>query len=101
MVQSTGSDYGNWGFTSQPNVEVRSGPQANAAVVERLGIHFVWVLTDAAAPQQNQDFLRIVTPAGKVGYVKAEEINPIGSDQLCFAKDASGAWKIGGLVGGE
>jgi len=25
----------------------------------------------------------------------------IGSDQLCYGKDASGAWKIVGMIGGE
>jgi hypothetical protein len=43
----------------------------------------------------------IVTPSGKVGFVAAEAINPLGSDQLCFGKDAGGAWKIVGMVGGE
>ena len=36
----------------------------------------------------------------QVGFVAAEAINPLGSDQLCYGKDASGAWKIVGMIGG-
>ena len=28
-------------------------------------------------------------------------INPLGSDQLCCGKDAGGAWKIVGMIGGK
>jgi hypothetical protein len=45
--------------------------------------------------------MRIVTPSGKVGFVAAEAVSPLGSDQLCYGKDASGAWKIVGMIGGE
>ena len=45
--------------------------------------------------------LRIVTPSGKLGYVTADAINPLGSDQLCYAKDAAGAWKIAGFIGDQ
>jgi len=53
------------------------------------------------APNASQDFMRVVAPSGKVGFVAAEAINPLGSDQLCYGKDASGAWKIVGMIGGE
>jgi hypothetical protein len=53
------------------------------------------------APNASQEAMRIVTPAGRVGFVTAESINPLGSDQLCYGKDASGAWKIVGMIGGE
>ena len=35
-----------------------------------------------------------------VGYVPADALSPLGNDQLCYVKDATG-WKIGGFVGGE
>ena len=75
-------------------------PQPNAPVIEKLGMQFVWVMPDTA-PNASQEFMRIVTPSGKVGFVPAEAINPLGSDQLCYGKDASGAWKIVGMIGGE
>ena len=48
-----------------------------------------------------QEFMRVVTPSGKVGFVMAEAINPLGSDQLCYGKDVTGTWKIVGMIGGE
>ena len=82
-----------------PNVEVRGAPQANAPVVEKLGMHFVRVMPDEAAGNQQPPMLRVVTPNGKVGFVSAEAIEPGRRDQICYVKDATG-WKITGLVGG-
>jgi len=44
-------------------------------------------------------FLRVITPAGKMGYVSVDSVAPIGNDQICYVKDANG-WKIGGYIGG-
>lgn len=100
LVETTKTDIGDWGFTSQDGVEVRAAGQQNAPVIDKLGMHFVRVMPDTA-PNASQEFMRIVTPGGKVGFVTAEAINPLGSDQLCFGKDAAGAWKIVGMIGGE
>jgi hypothetical protein len=100
LAETTKTDVGDWGFTSAADVEVRASAQANAEVVEKLGMIFVRVMPDTA-PNASQDFMRIVTPSGKVGFVAAEAINPLGSDQLCYGKDAAGAWKIVGMIGGE
>ena len=74
--------------------------QPNSPVTEKLGMHFVRVMPDTA-PNASQEMMRIVTPSGKVGFVAAEAVSPLGSDQLCYGKDASGAWKIVGMIGGE
>ncbi len=100
LAEATKTDIGDWGFTAQDGVEVRTAAQQNSPVIEKLGMHFVRVFADTA-PNASQEFMRIVTPSGKVGFVAAEAINPLGSDQLCFGKDATGAWKIVGMVGGE
>jgi|RhiMethySRZTD1v2_1073278.scaffolds.fasta_scaffold696753_1 hypothetical protein len=100
LAETTKTDVGDWGFTSAADVEVRAAAQANAPVVEKLGLIFVRVMPDMA-PNASQDFMRVVTPSGKVGFVAAEAINPLGSDQLCYGKDAAGAWKIVGMIGGE
>lgn len=99
LAEATKTDIGDWGFTSADGVEVHASAAQNAPVVEKLGMHFVRVMPDMA-PNASQDFMRIVTPSGKVGFVAAEAINPLGSDQLCYGKDAAGAWKIVGMVGG-
>ncbi len=105
LTKATGTEDSDWGIATQPGVEVRGGPQPNAPVIEKLGMHFVRVMQDTAAPPANPNQapppLRIVTPSGKIGYVPAEAISPLGSDQLCYVKDASGAWKIAGFIGGE
>jgi hypothetical protein len=100
LVESTKTDLGEWGFISTADVEVRQAAQANSPVIEKLGMIFVRVMPDMA-PNASQEFMRIVAPSGKVGFVAAEAINPLGSDQLCYGKDAAGAWKIVGMIGGE
>ena len=100
LVTATKTDIGEWGFTAQENIEVKATAQANAPVIEKIGMIFVRVMPDLA-PNASQEFMRIVAPSGKVGFVPAEAINPLGSDQLCYGKDAAGAWKIVGMIGGE
>ena len=100
LANATKTDIGDWGFTAQDNIEVRATAQPNAPVIDKLGMIFVRVMPDTA-PNASQEFIRIVTPAGKVGFVSAEAINPLGSDQLCYGKDATGTWKIVGMIGGE
>ena len=79
---------------------MKASALANAPAVDKIGMIFVRVMPDTA-PNASQDFMRIVTPSGKVGFVAAETINPLGSDQLCYGKDTTGAWKIVGMIGGE
>jgi hypothetical protein len=100
LAEATKTDVGDWGFTSSDGVEVHATAAQNAPVIEKLGMQFVRVMPDTA-PNASQDFIRIVAPSGKVGFVAAEAINPLGSDQLCYGKDAGGAWKIVGMIGGE
>jgi len=100
LVAATKTDIGEWGFTAEENIEVKASALANAPVIEKIGMIFVRVMPDLA-PNASQEFMRIVTPSGKVGFVPAEAINPLGSDQLCYGKDAAGAWKIVGMIGGE
>jgi hypothetical protein len=100
LVNDTKTDVGDWGFTSAENIEVHASAQANSPVIEKIGMIFIRVMPDTA-PNASQDMMRIVTPSGKVGFVAAEAINPLGSDQICYGKDATGAWKIVGMIGGE
>jgi hypothetical protein len=99
LAETTRTDIGDWGFTATDGVEVHATAAQNAPVIEKLGMQFVRVMPDTA-PNASQDFMRVVAPSGKVGFVAAETINPLGSDQLCYGKDASGAWKIVGMIGG-
>ena len=100
LAQTTDTDPLEWGYPLRPDVDVRETPSATAPAIEKLGMHFVRVMPDTA-PNASQEMMRIVTPSGKVGFVAAEAVSPLGSDQLCYGKDASGAWKIVGMIGGE
>lgn len=98
LLDATGSDIVEWGYPVRDSVEVRDTPQAGAPVSMKLGTYFVRVAPDANAAAAVGALLRIVTPAGKFGYVSIDDIAPLGNDQICYAKDGND-WKIGGYVG--
>jgi hypothetical protein len=101
LAKSTQTDAGEWGYPLTEGVEVRATGNAKAPVSEKLGLHFVRILPDEgnAPPAQNQiPLIRIVTPSGKTGFVSADAVAPLGNDQVCYVKDATG-WKIAGFVG--
>jgi hypothetical protein len=100
LAQTTKTDPSEWGYPMQPGLDVRGGPQPNAPVVEKLGMHFVRVLEDNTPPNEQNPMLRVVTPSGKVGFVPADAIAPLGNDQICYGKEGPG-WKIAGFIGGE
>jgi hypothetical protein len=102
LAKTTGTDPSDWGYPMQPGVEMRAAAQANAPVVEKLGMHFVRVMEDDGPepPAGAMPMLKVVAPSGKVGFVPADALSPLGNDQLCYVKEAAG-WKIAGFVGGE
>jgi len=97
LLKATSTDPGDWGYPVSSDVEVRAQPQANAPVVDKLGLAFVRVMPEGGPNVPT--FLRVVTPAGKAGFVPVDAIAPLGNDQVCYVKDAGG-WKIGGYIGG-
>jgi hypothetical protein len=102
VIKATGTEPGDWGFTTTPNLEARSAGQANAPVVEKLPLMLLRVLVDqppAGAPQNQQaapQFAHVVLPSGKTAFISMDAISPLGFDQICYVKDASG-WKIAGF----
>jgi len=81
--------------------QVEWAPRADAPVTEKLGMVLIRIMPDPkqAAPKPNEvPMVRVVTPSGKVGYISADVLAPLGNDQLCYVKDASG-WKIAGFIG--
>jgi hypothetical protein len=103
LAQQTKTDPSEWAFPYTAGVEVRAEPKADAPVIDKLGLILVRVTIDEsplhAVEGTSADWLRVVAPSGKVGYVPAGTIGALVSDQICYSKDASG-WKIAGLVGG-
>ena len=100
LVNATQSDPSDWGYAVNDGTEVRAEPQPSAPVIEKLGLNLTHVLPDQPAPGGNGPaFLHIATPSGKSGYVAFDALAPLGSDEMCYIKDASG-WKITGYFGG-
>jgi hypothetical protein len=101
ILQATQTEPPDWGYATRDGVEVRAAPKPNAPVIEKLGLTLVRVLPDTGPPEDanQQPFLHIATPSGKAGFVPMDAVAGLGSDQMCYAKDASG-WKITGYFGG-
>jgi hypothetical protein len=100
LANATQTDPSEWGYPAASGVEVRSGPEPNAPVIEKLGLYLVRVYPDdSPASAVQSDALRIVTPSGKLGFIQADVLMPLASDQLCYVKEGT-AWKIAGFLGG-
>lgn len=96
ITEATGTDLSEYGYVTTASAEVRDAPKASAAVVDKLGQILVRLL-----PQERsggEPFFRIVTPAGKIGFVQADAVALLAIDQLCYVKDG-GTWKIAGYAG--
>jgi hypothetical protein len=101
LAKSTGTDPGDWAYPLDTDTEVRAVPKHDAPVQEKLGMHLVRVMVDEKAPQTppgQVPLVKVALPSGKVGYVSADALSPLGNDQVCYVKDASG-WKITGFIG--
>jgi hypothetical protein len=97
LLKTTKTDVSDWGYPVSADVEVHAAPKANTPVVDKLALAFVRIMPEGGP--NVPAFLRIVTPSGKSGFVSVDSIAPLGNDQICYVKDASG-WKIGGYIGG-
>ena len=101
LLKATQTDAFEWGYPNAPQVDVRGSAAPNAPVVEKVGGNLIRILPESNANAQSPPTsLRIVTPAGKTGYVAAESVLPLATDQLCYGKDGSG-WKITGYISGD
>ena len=65
LVKGTDTDVTDWGYPVADGLEVRTSAQANAAVVDKIGMHFVRIMPETASDPPS--YLRIATPAGKTG----------------------------------
>jgi hypothetical protein len=103
LILATKSDPSDWGFAAVPGVEVRAAPKPDAPVLEKLGPVLVRISVDesplAAVQGISSEWLRVVTPSGKLGYVLGTAMIALVGDEMCYLKDASG-WKIAGIVSG-
>ena len=99
VMKANGGNPFEWGYPVRDGIEARETVELNSPLVEKLGMHFVRVvLDDVHPPNSAEPMLRIVTPSGKLAYIPADTLSPLGIDQLCYIK-MDGAWKIMGYVG--
>ena len=101
LGKATQTEPSDWGYPTADGVEVHAAAKPNAPVIEKLGMILVRVLPDTAPPANPNDpvLLHVATPSGTAGYIDAQSLLPLGGDQMCYVKDASG-WKIAGYLGG-
>jgi hypothetical protein len=103
LVDVTRTDGSDWAYTRAPDIPVRAAPRANAAMVEKLGLHFVRLLgfegpvSDIASRAQ---WAKVATPSGKTGFVAPNALLSPTAERLCYFKDTLGEWRIIGYVGG-
>jgi hypothetical protein len=99
LAKATQTDPGDWGYPVKDGVEVRAAAKPDAPVTDKLGLYLVRVYPEdsPAAAVQGPDFIRIVLPSGKTGYVAGDQLLSLGNEQLCYVKEGS-AWKIGGFI---
>ena len=95
LLKDTQTDTAAWGYPYAAGVDVRAAPQGGAPVIDKLGLTFVRVLPEGSV---NPNYMRVLTPAGKVGFITIDALAPVGSDQLCYVKEG-GAWMVGGYLG--
>jgi len=101
LANATHTDAADWVFPLRDGVEVRAEAKQEAPVVDKLGLYLVRALVDESpANAVYASFVKVMLPSGKIGFVPVETVLPIGGEQLCYVKDASG-WKIAGFLGGE
>lgn len=101
LLDATQTDVGSWVYPITTGVELRSAPRADAPVVEKAGRTFIRVVEGDAPPDQAaEEFVRVMLPSGKTGFVNITEIASLGAGQICYVKE-DGAWKIAGVIGGE
>ena len=92
----------DWGYPTTTGIEVRAAPDSSAPAIEKLGLHLVRMLPPEAqgsSSAANADWIRIVTPSGKTGFVPVTAVLPLPADQICYIKEG-GSWRIAGIVGG-
>jgi hypothetical protein len=107
-AKATGTDVGDWGFPIKGSADILTAGKADSPVLEKVGSILIRVMPEeppagaqgGPPPQPGTSYVRVVTPAGKVGYILDENLGSLDLDQLCYSKDASG-WKIVGYAGGD
>jgi hypothetical protein len=99
LAAATQTGASDWAYPIREAVDVRAGAKEDAQIIDKLDLHLVRVLADDSSDAPVTDYTRVLTRAGKTGFVPASVLLPISGEQMCYMKDATG-WKIAGFLGG-
>ena len=104
-VDASRSTAQEWSFVRADKTAVRSAPKDNAAVIDTLGTILVRVLAYQSKEQEAESrraaWVRVATPAGKIGFIAPGALAPLSPERLCYGKDGFGRWRIVGFVSGD
>jgi SH3 domain-containing protein len=78
------------------NVNVRAGPGTDTPILEQLTFDIV-----RTSDQDGGEWVKIVSPSGKEGYVARRYIRSPIDYRAAFVKGAAGAWRMRLLVAGD
>jgi hypothetical protein len=101
LIDVTRTDSIDWAYPRVLDTPVRVAPASNAAVVETVAHHFVRLLGFEGTGADNPivtDWAKVATPSGKTGFVAPNALLSPAAEQLCYAKNTTGAWQIVGYV---
>jgi len=103
LVDDTRSKPRDWVYPRADKIAVHAAPRDNAPVIDTLGLTLVRLLgylaKDNEADTLRAAWARIITPAGKTGFVAPGRLRSLSPERLCYGKDGFGRWRIAGYVG--
>jgi hypothetical protein len=103
LVDDTRSKSRDWVYPRADKLAVHAAPRANAPVIDTLGLTLVRLLGYLAKDNEPDTlraaWARIITPAGKAGFVAPSTLRSLSPERLCYGKDGFGRWQIAGFVG--
>ena len=90
----TGESGADWYFTIS-DVAVAKAPGDSGPPVGKLGTVAVPVLAQSPqTPNAQPTYVQILMPSGKPGWIPISAVRPLNNNRLCYAKTASGEWRI-------
>ena len=104
LMDDTRSKPRDWVYPRADKTAVHAAPRGNATVIDTLGLTLVRLLRFLAKDNEPDTlraaWARVITPAGKTGFVAPGTLMSLAPERLCYGKDGFGRWRIAGYVGG-
>lgn len=105
LVDDTRSKPRDWVYPRADKSAVHAAPRDNATTIDTLGLTLVrllgYVAKDNEPDTLRAAWARVITPAGKTGFVAPGTLRSLSPERLCYGKDGFGRWRIAGYVGAD